>query len=107
MGLTSFQTAVLIAVVIYIAFLCVRSHANRGRMMKDHYVPEGGHRQMRPPDDYYHEVSNPGRMVAGLMMPDPAVSPRDSWCWCQCPAGNVNAEGRISSTDRVCRCPCV
>jgi len=76
------------------------------------------------PDDYYAWFDRPSPYGAPYGAPygvshgmpyggAPArVDPQKSWCWCECPAGNVDPAENVPyaaarTTGRLCRCPCV
>lgn len=89
--------AVIIVIIILVIAVAARSPA--AQSSEKEKLAFGRHRtHWNEPYDYY------GRGFGGLRRrhrPKCRLDPWDSWCWCECPAGNFNTTGRL------CRCPCV
>lgn len=116
--LAALGAVVIVLIVIFMVARFARGRKASGRGANEGYF--GRRRTHDGPDDYYYDrPSNPddaapaaGAMTDGeQVLLVPRVDPWRSWCWCECPAGNVDPSatsyGSAGTTGKICRCPCV
>jgi hypothetical protein len=86
----------LVLVLALVLILCWGAAVlKRGARKRQAFLPFGG----EPVDYWYGEPWS--------WVPRYGIAPKHSWCWCRCPAGNVNPLAGTGYTDKLCRCPCV
>lgn len=95
--------AAVVAVVLIVYLLASQSRDREAFGPKRPFGRDSSHVFM---NDYYAPLQ-PCPEVTPMYIPHFQNGPADSWCWCECPAGNAFPSSPETASGKMCRCPCV